>query len=306
MNIPDIYLPYRFYGFKSAALKKKLLSDLSCCKLVETDNVMAAWRDLPWDSKHFGHKMLELRYFVAEADAGFEDRSEVMRRLQEDWKGYDHVTARMNAFDILSAQVAETFDFRLMDTNVKYGIDLRKAALQKFEGQEFTNEGVVYGVTPCPCDLPELVKIAETSWSQTKVATDRFHADLGFPQKVADSVYTEWIKNSLSGELADLIVVPKVEGKAAGFLTLKQHADSVESTNIGLLVLAAVDPSMRGRNIYTNMISLGLRILKRNAEIVETGTQVTNYPVQKAWAQLGLKLVSTTYVFHKWLTRKND
>lgn len=69
-----------------------------------------------------------------------------------------------------------------------------------------------------------------------------------------------------------------------------------------LLVLAAVDPSMRGKSIYTNMISLGLRFLKREAEIVETGTQVTNYAVQKAWVQLGLKQVTTTYVFHKWLT----
>lgn len=60
--------------------------------------------------------------------------------------------------------------------------------------------------------------------------------------------------------------------------------------------------SMRGKSIYTNMISLGLRFPKREAEIVETGTQVTNYAVQKAWVQLGLKQVTTTYVFHKWLT----
>ncbi|MDH5374404.1 MAG: hypothetical protein OEZ21_02725 [Candidatus Bathyarchaeota archaeon] len=303
MNIPDIYLPYRFYGFDPAVLKNKLLLDLSCCNLVETDKVMAAWRDLPWDSKHFDYKMLELKYFITEEDASFKDRCTVMRELHKDWQGYDHVTARINAFDILSAQVAENLGFSLMDTNVKYGIDLRKASLQKFEGSKFTKEGAVYEVIRCPCHLPELIHIAETSWSQTKVTIDRFHADRNFSQKLADSVYTEWLQNSLTGELADYVILPRVKGKAAGFLTLKQHADSVEDTNIGLLVLAAVDPSMRGKKIYTNMISLGLRVLKREAEIAETGTQSTNYPVQKAWVRLGLKLVSTTYVFHKRLTR---
>lgn len=303
MNIPDIYLPYRFYGFNPAVLKKKLLSDLSCCNLVETDKVMAAWRDLPWDSKHFGYKMLELKYFIAEEDVSFEDRCAVMRKLYKDWQEYDHVTARINAFDILSAQVAENLGFSLMDTNVKYGIDLRKASLQKFDGSKFTKKGVVYEAIECPCHLSELIHIAETSWSQTKVAIDRFHADRNFSQKLADSVYTEWLQNSLTGELADYVIVPRVEGKAAGFLTLKRHADSVEDSNIGFLVLAAVDPSMRGKKIYTNMISLGLRALKREAEIAETGTQIANYPVQKAWVRLGLKLVSTTYVFHKWLTR---
>jgi hypothetical protein len=301
MIIPDIYLPYRFYGFDQAVLKKKLLSDLSCCKLVKTDKVMAAWRDLPWDSKHFGHKMLELKYFIAEEDASFEDRCAAMRELQKDWQGYDHVTARINAFDILSVQVVENFGFSLTDTNVKYGIDLRETSLQKFEGSKVTNEGVVYEVVRCPCQFPELNHIAETSWSQTKVAIDRFHADRKLSQKLANSVYTEWLKNSLTGELANYVIVPRVDGKAAGFLTLKQHADSVDNIKIGLLVLAAVDPSTRGRHIYTGMISLGLRVLKREAEIAETGTQITNYPVQRAWVRLGLKLSSTTHVFHKWL-----
>jgi hypothetical protein len=303
MNIPNIYLPYRFYGFDPEVLKKKLLSDLSSCNLVETDKAIAAWRPLPWDSKHFGCKMAELKYFIFEEDANLKNRHAVVRKLRDDWNGYDHMTARINAFDILSAQCMENFGFLLMDTNVKYGIDLRKTTVQKFDGSEFTTEGVVYEVVQCPCQLSELIQIAETSWSQTKVATDRFHADKNFPAKLAGSVYTEWLKNSLSGELADYIIVPRVEGKAVGFLTLRQHIDNVGNTHIGLLVLAAVDPSMRGKNIYTNMISLGLRVLKREAEIAETGTQITNYPVQKAWVQLGLKLVSTTYTFHKWLTK---
>ena len=302
MRIPDTYLPWRFYGFDPELLRGKLLSDMSAHNIVKTERVAAAWRDLNWDSKHFNCKMLELKYFIGENDATFEDRSNVMRELHKNWQGFDHVTARINAFDISSAQVVESFGFSLMDTNVRYGIDLRKADLQKFEGSKFTVDEVIYEAVNCPCNLSELIGIAETSWSQTRVATDRFHADKGFPKRLADSVYTEWLRNSLSGELADLIVVPRVDGRAVGFLTLKRQADCIGDTRFGLLVLAAVDPSMRGKNIYTNMISFGLRILKRDTEIVETGTQVTNYPVQKAWVQLGLKLVSTTYTFHKWLT----
>jgi len=302
MEIPSIYLPYRFYGFDPEVLKKKLLSDLTGLNVVKTDKVMAAWRPLRWDSKHFHYKMSELKNFIAGSDASFEERSSVIEKLHGDWHGYDHVTARINAFDILSAQVVEKLGFSLMDTNVKYGIDLKRSPVQKFEGSKLEIEGLTYEVVPCPCGLPELVDIARTSWSQTKVAIDRFHADKKLPEELADSVYTDWLENSLSGELADYLIVPRVNGKAVGFLTLRRHEDSVGDTNIGMLVLAAVDPSMRGRNVYTNMISSGLRVLKREADIAETGTQVTNYPVQKAWVQLGLKQVSTTYTFHKWLT----
>ena len=228
-----------------------------------------------------------------------------MKELLDDWHGYEHVMARIIAFDI-SAQIAEKSGFSLVDTNVKYGIDLRRASVQKFDGSVLEGEGARYEVVRCPCDLPELVDIAKISWSRTKVAIDRFHADTGLPEKLADDVYTEWLKNSLTGELADYVIVPRVDGKVAGFLTLKQHVDKVGYTAIGLLVLAAVDPSMRGKSIYTNMISLGLRVLKRDSEVVETGTQVTNYAVQKAWVQLGLKQVTTTYVFHKWLTSRRD
>jgi hypothetical protein len=302
MEIPDIFLPYRFYGFDLEVLKRKLISDLSSFRIVKTDKVIAAWRPLPWDSEHFDCRMLELKYFIARSDANFEERSLVIERLHDAWRKYDHVTARINAFDILSGQVVEKSGFLLMDTNVKYGIDFRRIPVRKFEGSKLRFDDLTYEVVPCPCHLPELVDIARTSWSETKVAIDRFHADKKLPVELADSVYTNWLENSLTGELADYIIVPRVNRKAIGFLTLKQHDDSVGDTNIGLLVLAAVDPSMRGKNVYTNMISLGLRVLRRGADIAETGTQVTNYPVQKAWLQLRLKQVSTTYIFHKWLT----
>ena len=288
MNVPNIYLPYRFYGFNQEMLKKKLLSELSNYNVTRTGKMIAAWKPLPWDSKHFNLKMLELKYFIAEEGANLDDRHAIMKELLDDWHGYEHVTARINAFDIFSAQIAEKSGFSLVDTNVKYGIDLRRASVQKFDGSVLEGEGARYEVVRCPCDLPDLVDIAKISWSQTKVAIDRFHADTGLPEKLADDVYTEWLKNSLTGELADYVIVPRVDGKVAGFLTLKQHADKVGDTAIGLLVLAAVDPSMRGKSIYTNMISLGLRVLKRDSEVVETGTQVTNYAVQKAWVQLVL------------------
>jgi hypothetical protein len=201
VNIPNVYLPYRFYGLDPEVLEKKLLSDLSSCNVVKTDEMIAAWKPLPWDSKHFHRKMLELKYFIAEEGASLEDRHVMMRKLLDAWHGYEHVTARINAFDIFSAQVAEESSFSLADTNVKYGIDLRRAPVQKFEGSVFEGEGAKYEVVQCPCNLPELVDIAKISWSQTKVAIDRFHADTGLPENLADDVYTEWLKTSLTAAL---------------------------------------------------------------------------------------------------------
>lgn len=40
MNIPNVYLPYRFYGLYPEVLEKKLLSDLSSCNAVKTDEMI--------------------------------------------------------------------------------------------------------------------------------------------------------------------------------------------------------------------------------------------------------------------------
>jgi hypothetical protein len=301
MEIPDFFLPYRVYGFERNVLREKFLLELSNYNVVKTDKVMAAWTPLSWDSKHFGCKMLELRLFVPAVDASFQERSSIIRRLLDDWNGFDHVTARINAFDILSAQVVESMGFRLMDTNVRYGIDLRRTSIQKFEGSGIEVDGMSYEIIPLPHHISGLSEIAKVSWSKSRMVPDRFHADERLPEKLADSVYTEWLENSLTGELADTIIVAKFQGKAIGFLALKEHTDNIENICVGSIGLGGVDPSMRGKKVYFNMVSLALRILKKRADIVETGTQLTNYGSQRAWTRSGLKQVSATYTFHKWL-----
>ena len=305
MEIPEVLLPYRLYGFERNVLMEKLFSDLSKYTVVKTDKVMAAWKPLSWDSKHFGCKMLELKLFVPAVDASFQDRSLLMKRLFDDWKGFDQVTARINAFDTLSAQVCESMDFSLMDTNVRYGIDLRRTSVQKLDGPSILVDGLSYEVMPLPFNTgklsSELNDLVKVSWSKSRMAPDRFHSDSRLPVKLADSVYTEWLENSLTGELADTIIVAKFHGEAIGFLALKVRADNIGNIIIGSIGLGAVDPSMRRKNVYINMVSLGLRVLKKGADIVETGAQLTNYAPQRAWTLAGLKQVSATYTFHRWL-----
>jgi hypothetical protein len=301
MEIPDVFLPYRFYGFERQILKNKLLSELSNFNVLKTDKVLAAWRPLLWDSRHFHHKMLELITFIPDADAKLQERSAMIELLLDHWQEFDHATARINAFDIMSAQAFERAGFSLMDTNVRYGIDLRNTSIQEFEGSSLEVDGLVYEVVSLPCHCSELDDIARVSWSDDRTINDRFHLDKRLPVSLADSVYTEWLKNSLTGELADTMVISRFRSKAIGFLALKKRVDSVESICIGLIGLGAVYPSMRRKNVYFNMVSLGLRILSKEADIVETGTQLTNYAPQRAWTRAGLKQVSTTYTFQKWL-----
>ena len=274
---------------------------MSNCIVVKTEKVIAAWTPLDWDSKHFGCKMLELKFFIPAADASFQETSLIIEKLLEDWKEFDQVTARINAFDILSAQVVESMGFSLMDTNVRYGIDLRRTLIRKFEGSNIQVDGVSYEIVPLPCRISGLSEIAEVSWSKSRMIPDRFHADGHLPTKLADSVYTDWLENTLMGKFADKMIVARIQGKIIGFLALNAHFDSVGNTCIGQIGLGAVDPSMRGKTVYSNMVSLGLRILKEKVGIVETGTQLSNYGSQRAWIRSGLKPVSATYSFHRWL-----
>jgi len=294
MQIPKIYMPYRFYGLSEKTLEKKLLDDIAKYKFIETEKVLAAWRDLLWDSQHFNCKMAELKHFIANR-ARRTDRTEAVEHLLEKWNEYDHITARISAFDLQSTQVFEDYGFRLMCTHMKYGIDLRNRDVLP----KVMRNDVTYEVLQCPCNVPELERIAKEAWSETPVTPDRFHADTHFPKNLADSVYTEWLKNCLSGKLADSVIVPRVEDRIVGFFAFKHVVDTVGGLRVGSLVLAAVDSSVRGKHIYTNMTAVALNSLK--SDIVEAIMPVTNYPVQKAYHGLGFKLMSTTYTFHKWM-----
>jgi RimJ/RimL family protein N-acetyltransferase len=213
-------------------------------------------------------------------------------------KGITHISAKADVYDITTVHAFEMASFRLMDTTAIYAFDFRKSQIPEFEDRCTLRLAKLE-------DEDALMRIAAISFSQTRVSEDRFHADPDIPKEKSDALYIEWIRNSIRGKMADAIIVAELKGKPVGFTTienLRATADEV-GINIGALVLSAVLPEARGRGVYTSMIRKGLEHLRPKVDIVELGTQITNFPVQKAWSRLGFKLASGTYAFHRILQR---
>jgi GNAT superfamily N-acetyltransferase len=253
-----------------------------------------------WDSKHFGKPMAAFNDLIMSENVPNPRQAKkrlIMLALSNVRKEkIVHVSAKADIYDITTVHALEMANFRLMDTTVIYGFDFRKSQIPEFEDQCILRLAE-------PGDEEALVRVAEISFSKTRISEDRFHADPNLPQRKSDTLYVEWIRNSIREKLADAIVVAELNGAPVGFTTIENfRATALDvGVDIGALILSAVLPEARGKGVYTSMIKKGLEYLEHRVKIAELGTQISNFPVQKAWSTLGFKLASGTYALHRVL-----
>lgn len=124
-----------------------------------------------------------------------------------------------------------------------------------------------------------------------------FHADPRLARAACDAVYTSWARTSvLSREVADEVLVAEIDGKVAGFITLKF---AVPETGEGPLY--GVAPEYQGRGLGRAMMAHGLHWFQaRRAIRMQMSTQVTNTRSQRVWARLGFAPSHAYYTFHRW------
>ena len=195
--------------------------------------------------------------------------------------------ARCAAEDLGAAQALEHAGFRLMDTLVYYQRDLRR--------------------TPIPGDTGHILirpALAEDEAAVVAVAVESFqgyrghyHADPLLDRDKCDEVYTSWAERSVaSREVADQVLVAELDGRIAGFATLR-----LNSPDEGEGVLFGVARFAQGRGIYRSFMLRAMDwCAEQGRQVMIVSTQVTNIAVQKVWARLGFEPSHAYYTFHKW------
>jgi RimJ/RimL family protein N-acetyltransferase len=266
----------------------------------EADKLLgvAALRHMPWDSNHFGFCVYRVEQFDVWGDvAQLELRAArlaeaVVARARELGARTVHASLPMEA--IAAIHALDSAGFRIMDVLVTWIFEHGKQQIS-----DYPDKCIIRGVQPGDAEV--LVPLARTAYTDTP---DRFHADPHLPTERSNELYAEWIKNSFNGKLADYIVVAEVDGKPAGYTTLKLEGDHQGKSNVktGGLILSAVAPWAEGRGVYTSMINGGLRwFQQQGVQVSHLGTQVNNYPVERAWARLGFRLAKAGPSLHLWL-----
>ena len=122
----------------------------------------------------------------------------------------------------------------------------------------------------------------------------RFNVDPKIGRNKFEELYTQWIIKSVSKEIADDVLVYKIAGELAGFVTVGQKN---ERANIGII---AVDKSYRGRGIGKSLMKTGENFYFNKLKLIQVITQGDNLPAIKLYESCGYKPEKSEYFYHLW------
>lgn len=183
--------------------------------------------------------------------------------------------------DPASAHAAEAGGFRLMDVRVELARDAAPAPLA----------AGIREVRPGESD--RLRAIASSSHGVT-----RFYADPNFPDDRCDEFYGTWIRNSLDGWAAGVLVAENDgDGGPVGYVSC--HIDD----GTGSIGLIAVDANARGGGVGVALSESAVAwCAERGVDRMTVATQARNIPALRTFERSGFLVTNVGIWFHKWYT----
>lgn len=138
---------------------------------------------------------------------------------------------------------------------------------------------------------PQLESLA---WQSAEYS--RFRLDPHLEPTVYKRMYSLWLHNSLSGDIAQKVLVwHNTEGQELGLLTLGEKKGRAD---IGLL---AVDITARGQRVGHQLVAAAVaqsNILGYTE--LQVVTQFDNKPACSFYRKCGFKLIQEEYIYHLW------
>ena len=110
-----------------------------------------------------------------------------------------------------------------------------------------------------------------------------------------DLLYTRWIENSLSGEIADAVFVAGTYLDPQGIMTLKI------SGQVATIGLFAVQPDWQGKGIGSKLIEwCEAYCFEKQVKKLRVATQNSNFSACKFYKKNGFELSQTEFIYHWW------
>lgn len=239
-------------------------------------------RKLPWDSQFFGH---------AVAAAAYATLSPALRDGLLEWCDKERVDVLYlltGVSDQRTVRVAVEGGFELVDIRLELTATVGTAPLQPVQ-----NPHRLILRTARQDDLEELVSIAVEAHTDS-----RFFVDPKFGTDAASALFATWIRNSVAGELADLVMVAELDDSVCGYIT-----GSVGPDGDGVVGLFGVSESARGQGVGGSLIQALLKQWKgigiRSARVV---TQGRNIAAQRIYQRSGFRSSTAQFWFHYWMS----
>lgn len=245
--------------------------------VIENNNIIAKIKKDDFNSEIFSMKMGNLEILKNSINV-----IEVINFAKNN--GFEHLTFKASTDSKVIINNVLKSGFLLVDTLVIYKLELPRVRLNKLKKQVDIRLAK-------KSDIPFLKKIAYDSFK-----IDRFHSDPNLDNNKANDYYAKWIENSVNG-YAKEIFIALLNNEIVGFSTLNVLK---QENNIkrGRVVLSAVSPKARGKNVYSSLIYETISYCIDDLDEILIGTQLNNYPVQKTWTNLGAYIIDSKHVFH--------
>jgi len=232
---------------------------------------------LEWDSAFVGAPVGR----IVAGDASQRELAEAVTRLQEAGVRL----AYLFRDEPLPQREADALRARLVDRKVTY----------RMQADALPTDHPAPAVTPYTPGLPQadLERLAIVAGQYS-----RFHVDPDFPDARFVELYTRWLRKSLSGEIADAVLVVADEGRARGLVTMAQSGPG------GQIGLVAVDEACRGRGLGRQLVEAAKGwFAARGAAFADVVTQQDNRVACRLYETCGFRVHQLQYVYHLWLER---
>lgn len=233
---------------------------------------------LKWDSSFFGYPVGELNFT--------DDLPALIFSLrQAQAAGYKLVYLKSETEISIKPEPETFFSIGVIDKRITYQKKLTpEDGLQKPAASIKPYTGAKAG--------PELLQLAFISGTYSRFAQDPY-----FKFQEYEKLYTEWINKSVSGELADVVLINTTPtGQPTGLITLKNN---LSEASIGLL---AVSPAVQGQGIGTKLLQAACyQAATWGCSFIRVGTQQLNFPANQLYQKAGFTANQSIFIYHIWL-----
>ncbi|WP_426060955.1 GNAT family N-acetyltransferase [Hymenobacter sp. B1770] len=232
---------------------------------------------LPWDSEFLGFPVARL---LAQDLAPLQLAAVATEARQA---GYHLVYVIDNPTNTIHAEAIVSAGAWLADRKVTFLMDLPAPA-------------TVTAQTPSIESTTKLTTQLESlAWQSGTFS--RFRLDPHFSPKVFQNLYSEWLRNSLTGAIARRVLVwYDAEGVERGLLTLGKKNGRAD---IGLL---AVDEVVRGQQVGQQLVaSAAAQAYEWGYREIQVVTQRDNQLACRFYKKCGFRLAHEEHIYHLWL-----
>ncbi len=264
--------------------------------LVSNDSWNCGIKLLPWDSEHFGIPMgdldLQVTPGLSRAPDVLETGLKVIKQCLQEAKsqGIKHLQSVTDPASTAIQYCLQKSSFLLMDTLVTYELTMLK-------NQHYDTNFSIRPATSS--DINALSDISETCFCNSTYNINRFNSDPWLDQALVKKMYRLMGERSVTGVLADQVLVFEQDNAPVGFITIKLP---LKNDRIAHILLNAVHPEYHNQGIYTYLVKAAINWLQEhNISSVDIKTQLPGMGVHRTWLKLGACLTAFQHRFHCWI-----